>query len=103
MTSTRALTLLAAAGLALTSCSATPGAAGQSASQPLTGAASAPTVSTVSTVSAATATPTPTPTTQPSPIAAPALHNVVVYYLGDTTNGPRLYRELHRHAVTTGV
>ena len=29
--------------------------------------------------------------------------SVVVYYLGDTTNGPRLFREVHGHPFTTGV
>ena len=42
-------------------------------------------------------------TAAPAATAAAPLHGVVVFYLGDTTNGPRLYREVHRHSLTTGV
>ena len=41
--------------------------------------------------------------TAAAPATATALHPVAVFYLGDTTYGVRLYREVHRHAVTTGV
>lgn len=49
------------------------------------------------------------PASPSSPAAAPASPTAggtsarAVYYLRDTTNGPRLYREFHRRPATTGV
>lgn len=39
----------------------------------------------------------------PSPAASRSTAARAVYYLSDTTNGPRLYREFHRRPATTGV
>lgn len=62
-----------------------------------------------------TALPSASPTASPPALApdapepaattpAPAgTRAVAVYYLHDTTNGPRLYREFHRRPATTGV
>lgn len=47
-----------------------------------------------------TTEPTPSPTTSPPPSPTsdpePATSAVPVYYVGETTRGPRLYREFHR-------
>lgn len=55
-------------------------------------------------------TPSPSPTTPPpsrvptSPtIAPPGSRSVTVYYVADTTNGLRLYRETHLRPTTPGV
>lgn len=42
----------------------------------------------------------PSPSDAPSPSRAPVRETVPVYYVGDTSRGPRLYREFHR--VDTG-
>ncbi len=50
----------------------------------------------------------PTPSEEPSPSpsetgsAAPETATVPVYYLGETTRGPRLFREFHRVGLTDG-
>ncbi|MCU1677512.1 MAG: hypothetical protein JWM93_2270 [Frankiales bacterium] len=52
----------------------------------------------------AAASPSPTPTTTPSPsTTASGKRAVAVYYLADTTNGPRLYVETHPHAASSAV
>jgi hypothetical protein len=58
-----------------------------------------PAASTSTSPSPATS-PTPSSSPEPSESASPATtHTVPVYYVGDTSRGPRLYREFHR--VTT--
>jgi hypothetical protein len=68
-----------------------------------------PTPGSGGTTEPATAEPTSPTTTAPAPgpaTTAPApsgTRAVAVYYVADTTNGPRLYREFHRRAATTAV
>lgn len=81
------LTALAAAAVVLTACSDDDptGAAPSSGATP-TPVASSP---------APAATAAPTETAAPSPPGS-GTRAVAVYYVADTTNGPRLYREFHR-------
>ena len=63
---------------------------------------SAPPVSVES--SAPPASVAPSPVTSPSAAPSAAVTAArAVYFISDTTNGPRLYREFHRRPATTGV
>ena len=58
----------------------------------------------VAPATSAAASPSIEPAPSPSPAAtARGTAARAVYYLRDTDNGPRLYREFHRRPVTTGV
>lgn len=69
------------------------------------GSSSSPTaVSASPEPASAAATPAaPTPTQDGAPTASSRTAARAVYYLSDTTNGPRLYREFHPRPATTSV
>ncbi|MDQ1725942.1 MAG: hypothetical protein QOG52_2970 [Frankiaceae bacterium] len=93
----RNLSVLAVAGVvALTGCRSAPA----SSSDASTAAASASAGVAPSASSSANASPVTEPVA--TAVAVPT-HDVAVYYLADTTNGPRLYREAHRHTASASV
>lgn len=89
-----ALTGVAVALALLTGCADDATVAGPAAP---TGAATSPAATPTSTPSSGAPAPA---TTTPAPAGTRA---VAVYYLRDTTNGPRLYREFHRRPATAAV
>jgi Sporulation and spore germination/Immunoglobulin-like domain of bacterial spore germination len=91
------LALVMGAALLLTGCSddatvAGPGAPSASATTPAPATTPPP-----------TSPPTEEPTAAPSTAAPAGSRAVAVYYLRDTTGGPRLYREFHRRPATSAV
>ena len=90
-----AVAVLAAAALVLTAC-------GDDDDDRTAPAPSSPTTSASDTASPDPSEPAGSPTTG-APSAPTGTRAVAVYYLGETSNGPRLYREFHRRPATTAV
>lgn len=97
-----ALLATAAAAVSLVACNGSPVVASTSAAAPTH------TASKAATSSAPAGSPTKAPATTPTASAsasasASGTRTVVVYYLGETTNGPRLYRETRQVKASTAV
>ena len=90
-----AVAALAVAALVLTAC-------GDDDDDRAAPAPSSPTTSAPGDPTSEPSEPGGSPTTA-APTAPTGTRAVAVYYLGETTNGPRLYREFHRRPATTAV